>query len=675
MVDGLHEVDWAALEHAYGSAEDVPAMLTALRSADPAERKTALDSFYGAVHHQGDVYRSTTASLPFLFDFAVDPGTPGRAGIVGLLVSIGREAVARAEPGDGEEFGPLNYAGAAAVVRARAAVFGGFVAEDDPEVRRAAVPALGLFFDDGERAAAMLRARLIAEPGVAERLLVVETMATLALRLPGCAAGAVVWFDGIAGDAGVDATTRLAAVVHRFRVEPGDGLVPVVLGLLRGMAQASELSGFLDASPGRVTASGGGAPPQIVAAFTELVRHHQVHTPATTVLRTLHQALEGRVAERTALLAEQLRSPDPGARLDALRMAEDLMTTWRGDHTTLVLLVAGHLGEADHGIAAEAAATLEKCHAIAEPAREALAAFVAGHGTTAWGASEPELRRAYQEAVRALAHFGDGRAVPILLAALDDDVDGWRAIDVAGSLGQAAAEFVPRLCDHLRRVDLAGQWARMSAQPLLSALSGLGDAAAVPCVADVLAAAVRHEQNDVACAALTTLTAFGLAAAPALATIRSLTGAGDSQVRAAAVVALQSAGGPAETLARELLAGDLWFQLTAAADVLGAIGTPAAAALPRLWELLTHSYDWVRLHCAAALWDIDGSPVVLDVLLTAWEKNPAAAPFVVGCLGRMGDAAGPALPMLRAELARPRRDDFGSIHADEELLRAIREIV
>ena len=31
--------------------------------------------------------------------------------------------------------------------------------------------------------------------------------------------------------------------------------------------------------------------------------------------------------------------------------------------------------------------------------------------------------------------------------------------------------------------------------------------------------------------------------------------------------------------------------------------------------------------------------------------------------------------MLRAELARPRRDDFGSIHADEELLRAIREIV
>ena len=260
------------------------------------------------------------------------------------------------------------------------------------------------------------------------------------------------------------------------------------------------------------------------------------------------------------------------------------------------------------GVAAGAAATLEKCHAIAEPAREALAAFVAGHGTTAWGASEPELRRAYQEAVRALAHFGDGRAVPILLAALDDDVDGWRAIDVAGSLGQAAAEFVPRLCDHLRRVDLAGQWARMSAQPLLSALSGLGDAAAVPCVADVLAAAVRHEQNDVACAALTTLTAFGLAAAPALATIRSLTGAGDSQVRAAAVVALQSAGGPAETLARELLAGDLWFQLTAAADVLGAIGTPAAAALPRLWELLTHSYDWVRLHCAAALWTSTGPP-------------------------------------------------------------------
>ena len=50
MFDGLHEIDWASMEHAYGSAEEVPALLWALRSANPVERRTALDRFYGAVH-------------------------------------------------------------------------------------------------------------------------------------------------------------------------------------------------------------------------------------------------------------------------------------------------------------------------------------------------------------------------------------------------------------------------------------------------------------------------------------------------------------------------------------------------------------------------------------------------------------------------------------------------
>ena len=32
MLEQLDEVDWAAFSHAYGSAEDVPAMICALRS-------------------------------------------------------------------------------------------------------------------------------------------------------------------------------------------------------------------------------------------------------------------------------------------------------------------------------------------------------------------------------------------------------------------------------------------------------------------------------------------------------------------------------------------------------------------------------------------------------------------------------------------------------------------
>ncbi|MER5386083.1 hypothetical protein ABT040_38540 [Streptomyces sp. NPDC002688] len=53
MFDGLHDIDWASMEHAYGSAEEVPALLWALRSPDAGERHRALDRYYGAVHRPG----------------------------------------------------------------------------------------------------------------------------------------------------------------------------------------------------------------------------------------------------------------------------------------------------------------------------------------------------------------------------------------------------------------------------------------------------------------------------------------------------------------------------------------------------------------------------------------------------------------------------------------------
>ena len=101
--------------------------------------------------------------------------------------------------------------------------------------------------------------------------------------------------------------------------------------------------------------------------------------------------------------------------------------------------------------------------------------------------------------------------------------------------------------------------------------------------------------------------------------------------------------------------------------------------LPRLRELLAHSYEWVRVHCAAAIWEISGeadAPAVLETLLQAWAHNPATANHVVACLDRMGPAAEPALPQLRAQLALPQRGGrFASIDNDEELQRLSRAII
>lgn len=176
-------------------------------------------------------------------------------------------------------------------------------------------------------------------------------------------------------------------------------------------------------------------------------------------------------------------------------------------------------------------------------------------------------------------------------------------------------------------------------------------------------------------AALQAMEAFGPTAAPALAKIRSVIAVDDTWTRSAAVTTLWAVGGDHDEvlpLARALLDT---FALRDAADVLGQIGSPAAAALPRLRELLADTYEWNRVHAAAAIWDIGPEPqaqVILDTLLQAWQDNPSTGNHVAACLKRMGPAAAPALPRIHAELARPQRGGwFRSIDHDEELLRTL----
>ncbi|SPT52178.1 HEAT repeat domain-containing protein [Actinomadura madurae] len=85
---GLDEVDWAALEHAYGSAEDVPDQLRALASESAGERDKARHELYGNIFHQGSRYEATAHAVPFLAALAADPRVQDRAGIVHLLSAI-----------------------------------------------------------------------------------------------------------------------------------------------------------------------------------------------------------------------------------------------------------------------------------------------------------------------------------------------------------------------------------------------------------------------------------------------------------------------------------------------------------------------------------------------------------------------------------------------------------
>ncbi|MFJ3860462.1 HEAT repeat domain-containing protein [Streptomyces sp. NPDC090085] len=718
MINDLDSVDWAAMTHAYGPAGDVPQWLHDMASPVADVREKAFNSFYGAAHHQGDVYPCTVAGLPFLFAMADSPATPDRASVVALIVSIGREAVDRDEfegfwiSPSGEEHTACQDA--AALMRGRGESVVGYARDADVRVRGAAIAGLGLFVDDAERAAGVLRDRLDAEHGITERLLVVRTMGDLARRLPAARVPAGEWFDVLADGADVDADVRLAALVQRARCVPGsidDTTVPTAIELLRritpvprpeenGEGEESRIRTGPCTSPVGVSPDSD-VPGHVAAAFADLERRGRVHAPTTSLLLTFHEVLDARVEDRTDLLCEQLRSPDAATRYDAISMARGLITSWRADHTHLVRILAECLLPHDSSTSAAAAEALGALGPLAEPAREALAAYVTAHRTThrldAWASPHAELRRAHQQAVLALAGLGDGRALPGLLTALDTGVDAWRAVPAAGRLPQAAAELTPRLIRLLADVDHSREWPGISPTALASALAELGDPAAVPALTDAVDAAVRCKQWRTASPVLEAIASFGTRAADALAAIRPLAEVEALTTCTAAAHAMWELERRPEDvvpLVQRLLVTERNFD---AIDLAGRIGPPAAAVLPRLRQRLNEQLEqnarnaqdgsaalndsWSLVHVAAALWDIGGdaeAPAVVPALLKAWKDNDFTARHAVACLARMGPAAHPALSHIQEELARPRRGGqpwVWDISLDLEIQRTCRSIL
>ncbi|MFH8337073.1 hypothetical protein [Streptomyces sp. AM6-12] len=72
-LSGLDAVDWSALTHACGPADDVPGLLRALCSPEAEQRHKALDALYGNTFHQGSRYPATAAAVPFLVRMGAVP--------------------------------------------------------------------------------------------------------------------------------------------------------------------------------------------------------------------------------------------------------------------------------------------------------------------------------------------------------------------------------------------------------------------------------------------------------------------------------------------------------------------------------------------------------------------------------------------------------------------------
>ncbi|MER5889998.1 HEAT repeat domain-containing protein [Streptomyces sp. NPDC001941] len=695
----INETDWSAMTHAYGPAGDVPGWLAAMRSPVSVERDEAYRDFYSAAHHQGDVYACTVAAMPYLLDLAVDDAAPGRGDALSLLVSIGDQALQRS---DGIYFGPDGqettcHTDAVTWLRAHVDTLVRLSADPDPGVRRPAIAALPLFVEDASLAAAALRERLTDEAGTRERLAAVEALADLTLRTQAPLPEGRAWLTALADDPELAPDLRLAALVHRARCTPEQitpDTVPTAIKLLRELAPpapASSREVSCQAVRGDCPCAATekpaqeNAPPQVAAAFEDLERGQRVHAPTTGLLTTLHGVLDDRVQDRIALLTAQVTSPHPAVRHDAIAMARTLLSASRTSRQSVISLLLRLLEPGNPYTAAVAAETLKDFSAIAAPAREPLADYLTtqrtAHGGELWAARPAQLRRAHQEAVMALATLGDSRAVPSLIQALDREVDTWRALQVISHLPQAAPEFVPRLCRMLQECDLS-QDQGFGGGPALSVmgtLKTLGDARAVPVLAEAVHEASRHEQWTTTTRAVEALAGFGTAAASALPTVIPLTEAPDPAVRTAAAAAWWALQGNTDAVIPLLIGLLDTHQSREAADVLADIGPAAAPALPQLRELLNAGYEWTQVHAARALWAIAGDaqgPEAVRILLAAWEQNEATAHFVTACLADMGPLAAPALARVRTELARDSCPDaWRSVGHDEDILAQCHKIV
>ncbi|MGW2444426.1 HEAT repeat domain-containing protein [Streptomyces sp. NPDC001675] len=653
MFTGIDEVDWASLRHAHGSAREVPGWLRGLASTDAAERQTALDGMYGTVHHEGNVYDSTLACVPFLFSLAAREAVPERGCIVELLVSIG------AESGD---------ARAREAVRADGEVFVSLLGDPDPGVRRAAAGAMVRFVDDPGRVLELLRQRIPVERDGRVLFALTEAVGVFVRRYP-------AWADAVdllvAQSAPPhDPGLRLAALGQLALGAPGrlpGDLVPTAVRLLR------------ERSARRARVPDRSANDTLVGRLRRLRPSDE---EGARLLRTLHTALGDRTGDRIDLLGGQLTSPDPVDRGNAVWMAAALFRGWRADFARPVALVGGQLGSEEEWLRDAAVSVLSELFGLAAPAADDLHALVASRPdlwTHRWERGSPTVGGA----LKALARSGDPRAVPVLAQVLAGPVVPGGLGDEIAHLGPAAASLAPALRHRLGWIPLDSPAADTRAAPLLTALGAIGDVDAVPEVLRLLNGAPDGlgVRDKIAGQTVATLDALGAAgrAAPVL---RALL---HTRHAAAAAGALWSADGDAPAvlpvLVRELRQGEPGVRRLAARQ-LARLGPAARPALPELRRAAASGQAGLRTHAACALWHVGRDPEpVLPVLRAAWLESPGARGPIARCLAAMGPAGMPLRDLVSAELTAPRRHTArtgghgGRAIAEDETLRGLCEEV
>jgi hypothetical protein len=89
MFEGLDEIDWHQLKHAYGAADDVPKWLRALLAQEDESNAFTLLSL--SLCHQGTVYSAPAHAVPFIIELLTSKSMQSKDVLLRLLAGMAHE--------------------------------------------------------------------------------------------------------------------------------------------------------------------------------------------------------------------------------------------------------------------------------------------------------------------------------------------------------------------------------------------------------------------------------------------------------------------------------------------------------------------------------------------------------------------------------------------------------
>jgi hypothetical protein len=574
----LDTVDWAALTHAYGSAEDVPDLIRALYSADPEQVDEALGELFSCVLHQGSVYPATIEAVPFLAHAAAH----ARAKRDWLLMMLADMTDRGASPSAVER-----------AVSARVA---------------AVLPDLLPFLDDPARAVRRAAVRLTTAADAATRPAVVEHLirryeddpvvevradALTALALLDADPAAVEARERAALDSGMPALRYVAALLAAERSGP-----PYAPAMVRTLAEAGA-----DPDPGEDD-----FPFPALGTSERRVREVLDADPGTAVTVARHWIAEGDLGGRGSFQADQIACTWRSREVDAVALLTEALPHQR-DPQRLALCLEGVARWISH---------------VRRPDVTLLTTLLAHAGS--------EERRVAAAAQLALARAGDARVLTVtatptpaaltVLAARTGDLDHQRRALRDPSpqhLDELLATLTPGAVTHL--LPELKEQLRTRGVPLLARYFGtwgVHDAELL----DLLARAADGTDAYLAVTAAVARARLSGDARPALGLLERLLGAGrDLPWHLAEAGRLAGAGTPLLPLVEELSrgAGSAWTTMSAAAAHWRITRDPERA-VPILAEIAGPSP--VGLSALQALAETGTAPEDLRPALRHWAYSP-----------------------------------------------------